>query len=81
MAAAKLRGGEQRPPASIVFDPAEKGTQAHGTSPNHRFFSNLLVKNTYRVLLTRGLKGCFVYFADKDTERFVRSRIESGASE
>ena len=40
-----------------------------------------LVKNTYRVLLTRGLKGCFVYFADKDTERFVRSRIESGASE
>src|SRR5439155_3766164 len=40
-----------------------------------------LVKNTYRVLLTRGLKGCFVYFADKDTERFVRSRIESGASD
>jgi hypothetical protein len=36
-----------------------------------------LVKNTYRVLLTRGLKGCFVYFVDRDTERFVRSRIES----
>jgi DUF2075 family protein len=40
-----------------------------------------LVKNTYRVLLTRGLKGCFVCFVDKDTERFVRSRIENGASE
>lgn len=36
-----------------------------------------LVKNTYRVLLTRGLKGCYVYFMDKDTERFVRSRMES----
>ena len=35
-----------------------------------------LVKNTYRVLLTRGLKGCFVYFVDKDTERYIRSRIE-----
>ena len=35
-----------------------------------------LVKNTYRVLLTRGLKGCYVYFMDRDTERFVRSRIE-----
>ena len=38
-----------------------------------------LVKNTYRVLLSRGLKGCYVYFVDKDTERFVRSRIEPGA--
>jgi len=35
-----------------------------------------LVKNTYRVLLTRGIKGCYVYFLDKDTERFFRSRIE-----
>lgn len=35
-----------------------------------------LVKNTYRVLLSRGMKGCYVYFMDKDTQRFVRSRIE-----
>jgi hypothetical protein len=35
-----------------------------------------LVKNTYRVLLSRGLKGCYVYFMDKNTETFVRSRIE-----
>jgi hypothetical protein len=36
-----------------------------------------LVKNTYRVLLSRGMKGCYVYFMDRDTERFVRSRIQS----
>jgi hypothetical protein len=36
-----------------------------------------LVKNTYRVLLSRGMKGCYVYFMDKDTERYVRSRIEA----
>jgi uncharacterized protein len=35
-----------------------------------------LVKNTYRVLLSRGLKGCYVTFLDKDTEKFFRSRIE-----
>lgn len=35
-----------------------------------------LIKNTYRVLLSRGIKGCYVYFEDKDTERFFRSRIE-----
>ncbi len=37
-----------------------------------------LVKNTYRVLLSRGLKGCYVYFMDRPTEHFVRSRMERG---
>ena len=36
-----------------------------------------LVKNTYRVLLSRGMKGCYVYFMDKDTENFFKSRIET----
>jgi DUF2075 family protein len=35
-----------------------------------------LVKNTYRVLLSRGMKGCYVHFMDKDTERFFKTRIE-----
>lgn len=34
-----------------------------------------LVKNTYRVLLSRALKGCYVYFVDKDTEKFFRTRM------
>ncbi len=33
------------------------------------------VKSVYRVLLTRGMKGCYIYFMDKDTENFFRSRI------
>ena len=36
-----------------------------------------LVKNTYRVLLSRAMKGCYIHFLDKDTERFFRSRIEN----
>jgi len=36
-----------------------------------------LVKNTYRVLLTRGMKGCYVYFMDRNTANFFRSRIET----
>jgi uncharacterized protein len=35
-----------------------------------------LVKNTYRVLLTRGLRGCYVYFEDEQTRDFVLSRVE-----
>jgi DUF2075 family protein len=34
-----------------------------------------LVKNTYRVLLTRGMKGCYVYFMDEDTRNFFNSRL------
>lgn len=34
-----------------------------------------LVKNTYRVLLTRGMKGCYVYFMDEETRKFFETRI------
>jgi DUF2075 family protein len=37
-----------------------------------------LVKNTYRVLLSRGLKGCYVYFMHRERERFFKSRMEVG---
>ncbi len=29
-----------------------------------------IIKNTYRTLFTRGLKGCYVYFTDKETEEY-----------
>ncbi|GGI09389.1 DUF2075 domain-containing protein [Egicoccus halophilus] len=38
-----------------------------------------LVKNTYRVLLSRGLKGCYVYFTDEKTRDFFESRIDIAA--
>ncbi len=34
------------------------------------------VKSTYRVLLTRGLRGCYVYFMDTPTRDFFLSRTE-----
>jgi hypothetical protein len=34
-----------------------------------------IIKNTYRTLLTRGMKGCYVYFIDKETEDYFKSRI------
>ncbi len=41
------------------------------------FLSN--IKNRYRVLMTRGHRGCYVYFVDKDAERFFRSRMANNA--
>jgi uncharacterized protein len=45
-----------------------------GTSPD-RFTD--LVKNTYRILLSRGLQACTVHFLDEQTRDFVESRIDS----
>jgi DUF2075 family protein len=34
-----------------------------------------IVKNTYRTLMTRGLKGCYLYCTDKETEDYFRSKL------
>jgi uncharacterized protein len=33
---------------------------------------DLIIKNTYRTLMTRGQKGCYVYFCDKETEEYFK---------
>jgi len=38
---------------------------------------DLHMKNIYRTLLTRGMRGCYVYFTNKQTEKFFRSRMEN----
>jgi len=34
---------------------------------------DLIIKNTYRTLMTRGMKGCYVYLEDKETENYFRN--------
>ena len=34
-----------------------------------------IIRNTYRTLMTRGMKGCYVYFSDKETARFFKENI------
>ncbi|WP_265584013.1 DUF2075 domain-containing protein [Chitinimonas koreensis] len=36
-----------------------------------------IVKNTYRTLMTRGMKGCYVYCADPALAEYLRSRLSS----
>ena len=35
-----------------------------------------IIKNTYRTLMTRGMKGCYVYFVDKETQEFFKNKTE-----
>jgi DUF2075 family protein len=34
-----------------------------------------IIKNTYRTLMTRGMKGCYVYCVDKELEEHLRANI------
>ena len=34
-----------------------------------------LIKNTYKVLLTRGQKGCYIYCEDKNLSEYIKKRI------
>jgi DUF2075 family protein len=34
------------------------------------------VRNIYRVLMSRGMKGCYVYFVDKEVEAYFKKYIE-----
>lgn len=34
-----------------------------------------LVRNVYRILMTRGMKGCYVYFMDAKVEEYFKSRM------
>ena len=34
-----------------------------------------IIRNTYRTLMTRGMKGCYVYFTDAETARYFKKLV------
>ncbi|WP_175192165.1 DNA/RNA helicase domain-containing protein [Achromobacter deleyi] len=44
---------------------------------NARGLADLIIKNTYRTLMTRGMKGCYVYCTDKALGEYLRNRLGS----
>jgi DUF2075 family protein len=38
-----------------------------------------IIRNTYRTLMTRGMKGCYVYCKDVETQRHLRQAIDETA--
>lgn len=67
----------------LVFDSAENKWKAISKNSYDtqvtRNNTNLVnhFKNVYRVLLSRAHKGVYIYFMDKDTEKYFRSRLEN----
>lgn len=42
-----------------------------------RELADRIIKNTYRTLMTRGQKGCFVYCVDEETNHYFRSFVSA----
>lgn len=38
-----------------------------------------IIKNTYRALLTRGMKGCYIYCTDTGLREYIRSRLDAAS--
>ncbi len=41
--------------------------------------TDLIIKNTYRTLMTRGMKGCYVFCTDAETAEYLRGRLVGGS--
>ena len=37
--------------------------------------ADVIIKNTYRTLMTRGMKGCYIYCTDPETQEYFRNRL------
>lgn len=67
----------------LVYDPVQRSWIGHpensADSLAKRDRQNFLryVRNAYRVLMTRGMLGCYVHFMDKDAELYFKSRIQT----
>lgn len=48
----------------------------HGDPKKAEAEAERIIKNTYRTLLTRGLRGCYVYCVDTELAAYFRARIE-----
>lgn len=58
------------------MDSSVKGIKVGRTPAQAAQLAEELIKNTYRTLLTRGMKGCYVYFCDKPLENYFRQQLE-----
>lgn len=42
---------------------------------NNLAMADAVIKNTYKTLMTRGMKGCYVYFTDKETRAHFQTMV------
>ena len=46
-------------------------------TPEDKAFADMVIRNTYKTLLSRGLKGCFVYCEDDALRKYLKETINN----
>lgn len=61
-------------------DQSLKGIKSmYKENPDHALkLADEIIKNTYRTLMTRGMKGCYVYCVDEGLAKYLRKCLKSG---
>lgn len=66
----------------LIFDPSERdprdrtvNTLRNSTDPDLRRKAEAIVQNTYRTLMTRGMKGCILYSEDQETREYFKAAL------
>lgn len=49
--------------------------QIRDDDPNALGTADMIIKNTYRTLMTRGMKGCYIYCTDPETQQYFKERL------
>ncbi len=62
---------------AISKDDNSSGIRAKTTSDSQ---ADLLIRRTYKVLFTRGLKGCFIYCCDKALGDYLKERLKKAVA-
>lgn len=80
-----IRGGK------VITDPTKRATTDRSLRGLNRLIeegpieasrlADSIIKNTYRTLMTRGMKGCYVYSVDPETQDYFKEHLKSQMSD
>ena len=70
---------------TLITDPTERAktdysirgwiTQMQANPVETKTKINSIIRNTYRTLMTRGMKGCYIYAVDKELNEYLKASI------
>lgn len=77
-----IRGGK------VITNPTKRATTDRSLRGINRLIehnpieanklADSIIKNTYRTLMTRGMKGCYIYCSDPETHEYFRNHLRLG---
>ncbi|MDO8508380.1 MAG: DUF2075 domain-containing protein [Nanoarchaeota archaeon] len=74
----------------VITDPTKRATTDRSLRGLNRMIkenpieatklSDSIIKNTYRTLMTRGMKGCYLYCTDPETQQYFKERLSENSN-